>query len=157
MSKSSGNNNDINIAYLEKLTESVVDANLVLQKISESYGANGQLEQLLRGLAKAVNDGNMSTKQMLKQAATTQKNIRSVEYDLGDTARYTKTVNMFTKLLEEKLGNSKIDDALIKKITTAFENLDVTAILESEKIGARGGKGAPLKNGNNHLPITRPF
>ena len=146
MSKSSGNNNDINIAYLEKLTESVTDVSLVLQKISESYGANGQLEQALKSLAKAVNDGSMSTKQMLKEAAATQKNIRSVEYGLSDTTKYTKTVNMFTKLLEEKLGNSKIDDVLVKKIATAFENLDVTAILESEKIGARGGKGAPLKN-----------
>ena len=146
MSKGSGNGSDINIAYLEKLTESVMDATLALEKISDSYGANGQLEQTLRGLAKAVNDGNMSTKQMLKQAASTQKNIRSVEYGMEDTSRYTKTVNMFTKLLEEKLGDSKIDDALVKKITTAFENLDVTAILESEKIGAKGGKGAPLKN-----------
>lgn len=145
MSKSSPNN-DINIAYLEKLTEAVIDMTTKLDKISPNYGANGQLEQTLRSLAKSVNDGTMTTKQFLKEAASTQKNIRSVEYGIEDTARYNKTVSMFIKLLEEKIGDSKIDDVLIDKITTAFENLDVSAILESEKIGQRGGKGAPLKN-----------
>lgn len=145
MSKSSSND-DINIAYLEKLADAVSDAAISMQKISESYGSSGQLEQTLKNLAKSVNDGNMTTKQLLKEAASAQKNIRGVEYGLEDTAKYNKTVNMFIKLLEEKIGNSTIDDVLVKKLTTAFENLDVTAILESEKIGQRGGKGAPLKN-----------
>ena len=145
MSKSSSND-DINIAYLEKLADAVSDAAISMQKISESYGSSGQLEQTLKNLAKSVNDGNMTTKQLLKEAASAQKNIRGVEYGLEDTTKYNKTVNMFIKLLEEKIGNSTIDDVLVKKLTTAFENLDVTAILESEKIGQRGGKGAPLKN-----------
>lgn len=154
MSKSSGNN-DINIAYLEKLADAVSDAAMSMQKISESYGANGQLEQTLKNLAKSVNDGTMTTKQLLKEAASTQKNIRSVEYGLEDTTKYNKTVNMFIKLLEEKIGNSSIDDVLIKKLTTAFENLDVTAILESEKIGQRGGKGAPLKGVMNNEKLNK--
>ena len=145
MSKSSPNNNDINIAYLEKLTEAVTDMTITLQKISSNYGSSGQLEKTLQSLARMVNSGDMTLKQMLKQAANTQKNIRSVEYGLEDTTRYNKTVNMFIKLLEDKIGDSKIDDVLVDKLTTAFENLDVSAILESEKIGQRGGKGAPLK------------
>jgi len=144
MSKSS--NDDINVAYLEKLADAVSDAAMSMQKISESYGSNGQLEQTLRSLAKSVNDGTMTTKQLLREAANTQKNMRSVEYGLESTTKYNKTVNMFIKLMEERLKNSKLDEVLIKKLTTAFENLDVTAILESEKIGQRGGKGAPLKN-----------
>lgn len=145
MSKSSGKD-DINVAYIEKLAESVANATLVLEKLSENYGSNGQLEQTLRNLAQSVNKGEMTLKQMLKEAASTQKNIRSVEYGLEDTSKYNKTVNIFLKALEERLGNSKIDDVLVKKITTAFENLDVSAILESEKMGQRGQKGAPLRN-----------
>lgn len=145
MSKSSSND-DINIAYLDKLTEAVVDMTVKLDKISSSYGSNGQLEQTIRKLAQEVNNGSMSLKQMLKEAATTQKDIRSVEYGLEDTTKYNKTVNMFLKLLEERMGDSKIDEVLVEKITTAFENLDVSAILESEKIEQKGGKGAPLKN-----------
>lgn len=145
MSKSSGKD-DINVAYIEKLAESVANATLVLEKLSENYGSNGQLEQTLRNLAQSVNKGEMTLKQMLKEAASTQKNIRSVEYGLEDTTKYNKTVNMFLKLLEERMGDSKIDEVLVEKITTAFENLDVSAILESEKIEQRGGKGAPLKN-----------
>lgn len=145
MSKSSSND-DINIAYLDKLTEAVVDMTVKLDKISSSYGSNGQLEQTIRKLAQEVNNGSMSIKQMLKEASATQKNIRSVEYGLEDTTKYNKTVNMFLKLLEERMGDSKIDEVLVEKITTAFENLDVSAILESEKIEQRGGKGAPLKN-----------
>lgn len=145
MSKSSGKD-DINIAYLDKLTEAVVDMTVKLDKISSSYGSNGQLEQTIRKLAQEVNSGSMSLKQMLKEASATQKNIRSVEYGLEDTTKYNKTVNMFLKLLEERMGDSKIDEVLVEKITTAFENLDVSAILESEKIEQRGGKGAPLKN-----------
>lgn len=145
MSKSSSND-DINIAYLDKLTEAVVDMTVKLDKISSSYGSNGQLEQTIRKLAQEVNNGSMSLKQMLKEASATQKNIRSVEYGLEDTTKYNKTVNMFLKLLEERMGDSKIDEVLVEKITTAFENLDVSAILESEKIEQRGGKGAPLKN-----------
>ena len=143
MSKGS---DDINIAYLEKLAEAVSDLAMNLEKISPSYGANGQLEKTLSELAKYVQSGDMTMKQMLKEAANTQKNIRSVEYGVEDTARYNKTVNMFIKILEDKIDGSKLDDVLLKKIATAFENLDVTAILESEKIGQRGGKGAPLKN-----------
>ena len=143
---SKGSSDDINIAYLDKLTEAVIDMTAKLDKISPAYGSNGQLEQTLRAIAKSVNNGDTTLKQMLREAANTQRNIRSVEYGLDSTTKYNKTVNMFVKMLEEKLGNSKLDDVLIKKITTAFENLDVTAILESEKIGQRGGKGAPLKN-----------
>ena len=132
MSKSN-NTDDINIQYLEKLVAAIADAAVSMDKISESYGANGQLEKTIRDLAKSVNSGNMTTKQLLKEAASAQKNIRSVEYGLEDTTKYNKTINLFTKLLEEKIRDSKIDDALIQKITTAFENLDVTAILESEK------------------------
>lgn len=151
MSKS----DDINIAYLDKLTEAVVDMTAKLDKISPSYGSNGQLEQTLRAIAKSVNNGDTTLKQMLREAANTQRNIRSVEYGVESTTKYNKTVNMFVKMLEEKLGNSKIDDVLIKKITTAFENLDVTAILESEKIGQRGGKGAPLKNVMDNEKLNR--
>ena len=145
MSKGS-NTDDINIAYLDKLTEAVVDMAAKLDKISPSYGAHGQLEKELSNLAKYVQSGDMTLKQMLKEGAAAQKNIRSVEYGLESTSKYNRTVNMFIKMLEEKMGSSKIDDVLIKKLTTAFENLDVTAILESEKIGQKGGKGAPLKN-----------
>ena len=145
MSKGS-NTDDINIAYLDKLTEAVIDMTVKLDKISPSYGAHGQLEKELSNLAKYVQSGDMTLKQMLKEGAAAQKNIRSVEYGLESTSKYNRTVNMFIKLLEEKIKDSEIDDVLIKKLTTAFENLDVTAILESEKIGQRGGKGAPLKN-----------
>lgn len=145
MSKSS-NNDDINIAYLEKLTDIVSNLAMDLEKISPNYGNNGQLEKVLTELSKHVQSGDMTLKQMLKEAANTQKNIRSVEYGIEDTARYGRTINTFVKLLEAKIGNSKLDDVLLKKVATAFNNLDVTAILESEKIGQRGGKGAPLKN-----------
>ena len=143
---SKGSSDDINIAYLEKLTEAVLDLTINLEKISPNYGSNGQLEKTLSDLLKSVQNGDMTLKQMLKEAANTQKNIRSVEYGIDSTARYNQTINMFVKMLEEKLKDSKLDDAIVKKIATAFENLDVTAILESEKIGQRGGKGAPLKN-----------
>ena len=145
MSKGSSSD-DINIAYLEKLAQAVSDLSINLEKISPNYGANGQLEKTLIDIAKSVNNGDATLKQMLKTAANTQKDIRSVEYGIDSTAKYNKTVNMFIKLLEEKIKDSKLDDALVKKIATAFENLDVTAILESEKIGQKGGKGAPLKN-----------
>ena len=112
MSKSSGND-DINIAYLDKLTEAVVNMSAQLEKISPNYGSNGQLEQTLRQLAKHVQNGDMTLKQMLKEGAATQKNIRSVEYGLEDTARYNRTVNMFIKILGEKIEDSKLDDVLI--------------------------------------------
>ena len=154
MSKGS-NTDDINIAYLDKLTEAVVDMAAKLDKISPSYGAHGQLEKELSNLAKYVQSGDMTLKQMLKEGAAAQKNIRSVEYGLESTSKYNRTINMFIKLLEEKIKDSEIDDVLIKKLTTAFENLDVTAILESEKIGQRGGKGAPLKNVMDNEKLNR--
>lgn len=146
MSKSSGNSDNINITYLEKLAEAVSDATMTLEKISHNYGSNGQLEKTLSALAQSVQKGEISLKQMLKEGAATQKNIRSVEYGLEDTARYNKTVNMFLKILEDRIGNSKVDDVLVEKLTTALENLDVSAILETERINERGGKGAPFKN-----------
>ena len=145
MSKSSSND-DINIVYLEKLAEAVSDATVTLEKISHNYGSNGQLEKTLSALAQSVQKGEMTIKQMLKEGAAAQKNIRSVEYGLEDTARYNKTVNMFLKILEDRIGNSKVDDVLVEKLTTALENLDVSAILETERINERGGKGAPFKN-----------
>ena len=81
MSKSSSND-DINITYLEKLAEAVSNLAMNLEKISPSYGDNGQLEKTLSELAKHVQSGDMTLKQMLKEAAATQKNIRSVEYGI---------------------------------------------------------------------------
>ena len=78
MSKSSGGNNDINIAYLEKLTQAVADMAMRLDKIIPNYDSDGVLEQTIRDLSKSVQNGEITLKQMLKEAAATQKNIRNM-------------------------------------------------------------------------------
>ena len=106
-------------------------------------------------MSKQLHNGEITLKQLLKGTASAQKDIRSLDYGIKDTAQYTRTINAFVKLLEEKIKNSKIDDELVKKLATAFENLDVTAILESEKKSQSGSKGAPLKNVMDNEKLNR--
>ena len=111
---SKGSSDDINMTYLNKLADAVTNLTVNLEKISPSYGAGGQLEKVISDLSKQLHNGEITLKQLLKGTASAQKDIRSLDYGIKDTAQYTRTINAFVKLLEEKIKNSKIDDELVK-------------------------------------------
>ena len=125
----------ISTKYIDTLVEAVSDVNSSLVALSESHRNDiSERKAEIEELKNSFNKGDISSKQLIKGLVDISKEIRTIDYDVKNSAKFNKAESSLTSKLAKVLDGQKLDKAQLDKVITAISNLNTSAMAGSNPI-----------------------
>lgn len=121
---------DISLNYIDMLIEAILDVNKNLVTLSETHKNDiSSRKNEIQELKSSFNKGDISSKQLIKGFVDIARDLRAIDYDIKNSAKFNKAENKFITDLSKSIDKGgKIDDKKLDKIITAISNLNTSAM-----------------------------
>lgn len=147
MSKSSGNNNDINMVFIERLINAIGDLTIKIEEINRALFSGDFIDRAFSKHFSKYNQSQMTSSDFERAAKNFVKDIENflkVNYNIGTTKREHAATDALVKGLSDSYSGSQVNDKIADRMLTQIKNFFSSAVFESMKGAQKGQKNSDL-------------
>ena len=147
MSKSSGNSNDINLVFIERLIDAIGDLTVRIEDFSKSLFSSDFFKKSFESNAVMYNSSGKADSDLKKFLKDTFKDFEDglkTQYDMSATAKLHSAENVFIEELTRKFSGLKIEGDVKNQLFAGMKQFFDSATFESIRGAQRGKKSSDL-------------